>query len=343
MTTSSLISWFVSCLIGALGLTALSGCGGESDAGSSSAGTSSAGTSSAGTSSAGTSSAGSGASSANAGSGGSSASAGTGGNPSASGASNAGGNPGSGSAGAPDANGGAPGGPSSSRQVTKPKGTLTGTTSGYWEYVPPHYGNGARYPLMVFWHGIGENGDGTQESLQKVTANGPPRLIKDDKWPEDRKFVVLSPQHPGGDCPSSTEIDSFLQYAVMHYDIDLKRVYLTGLSCGAIGSWGYLGDHIDEVVAAAVLVSGDGRGAFAKAGCALGRMPVWALHGDMDPTVAPAGSIETLTKLQACTNPPAVDAKLTVYPGVEHDAWTRTFDLSAGNDVYTWLLSHQHS
>jgi poly(3-hydroxybutyrate) depolymerase len=243
------------------------------------------------------------------------------------------------SGGAPDPSGGAPSGPSSSRHVARPVGSVTGTTSGFWEYLPPHYGNGERYPLLVFWHGIGENGDGSLVALQKVPANGPPRLVKEDRWPEDRRFIVLSPQHPGTDCPSAKEIHDFIQFAITHYDVDLARVYLTGLSCGAIGSWNYLGEHIDEVVAAAVLVCGDGRAAFAKAGCALGRLPIWALHGELDPTVPPAGSIEPMTRLNACI-PPPVAAKLSVYPAVKHDSWTRTYDLSAGNDVYGWLLSH---
>ena len=254
-----------------------------------------------------------------------------------------------GTGGAPDPNGGAPGGPSSTRHVARAAGSVTGTAQGYWEYLPPHYGNGARYPLLVFWHGIGENGNGSAAQLQSVTANGPPRLVKDNQWPETRPFVLLSPQHPKGDngpdqvpedCPKSTEIDAFIRFGVEHYDVDPKQVYLTGLSCGAIGSWNYLADHLVEVVSAAVLVSGDGRAAFAKAGCALGEVPLWALHGDQDPIVDAKGSTETLAKIQACAPAPE-DAKLTVYPGVTHDAWTRTYDLTAGNDVYAWLLSHR--
>ncbi|HEY0464094.1 MAG TPA: hypothetical protein VGC79_07800 [Polyangiaceae bacterium] len=245
----------------------------------------------------------------------------------------------SGGGGATDPQGGAPSGPSSSRLIARPVGSVTGTTSGFWEYLPPRYGNGDRYPLMVFWHGLGENGDGSLAALQRVTANGPPRLLKEDRWPEDRSVIVLSPQHPGNNCPSSNEIDAFLRFAIAHYEVDLKRVYLTGLSCGAIGSWNYLADHLDEVVAAAVLVCGDGRDAFSKAGCALGRVPIWALHGELDPTVPATGSIEPMTALSACL-PAPVEAKLTVYPGVGHDSWTSTYDLSAGNDVYGWLLAH---
>jgi hypothetical protein len=32
--------------------------------------------------------------------------------------------------------------------------------------------------------------------------------------------------------------------------------------------------------------------------------------------------------------------QLTVYADADHDAWSRTSDLSAGNDIYAWLLEH---
>ena len=53
------------------------------------------------------------------------------------------------------------------------------------------------------------------------------------------------------DLPKSfdpADIDAFIRYAVEHYDIDEQRVYLTGQSCGAIGAWQYLAQHLDEVV-----------------------------------------------------------------------------------------------
>ena len=50
-----------------------------------------------------------------------------------------------------------------------------------------------------------------------------------------------------------------------------------------------------------------------------------------------AGSVDELFE----TIP--ADLRLTVYPGVGHDSWDRTYDLSAGHDIYSWLLTHEHS
>lgn len=54
------------------------------------------------------------------------------------------------------------------------------------------------------------------------------------------------------------------------------------------------------------------------------------------------GSTDPVASLKACTNPAAVDAKLTTYPGVGHDSWTMTYGLSnQANDIYARLMSHQ--
>jgi len=299
------------------------------------AGSASGGSASGGVSSAGASAGGASAGSATqAGSGGLGAAGTTGGSPS--GGTASGGTGGS----AIDPNGGAPAGVASGRHTPRPIGSKANNTAGFWEYLPPHYGNGARYPLLVFRHGIGENGNGTSE-LQKVVVHGPPKLIEADQWPEGRNWVVLSVQHTGEGCASPQETQDFLTYALANYDIDPTRVYLTGLSCGAIGGWDYLGEHTNETVAAAVLICGNGRPAFAKAGCNLGKVPIWAFHGEADPTVDPKGSTEAVASLKACTAPAAVDVKLTTYPGVGHDSWTMTYNVSnPANDIYAWLESH---
>ncbi|MEA2697740.1 MAG: hypothetical protein QOI66_2011, partial [Myxococcales bacterium] len=239
-------------------------------------------------------------------------------------------------------------GPSAGRQVARPVGS-TAAALGYHEYLPPGYGDGTKRPVLFFFHGVGENGNGTSD-LPRVTANGPPKLIAANQWPASRPFIVLSPQHRpmagapdpvyiGFDCWTPTEIHDFVAFALTTYQIDLHRIYVTGLSCGAMGSANYFKQYgAGQGVAAAALISGNANIFWPTPGCALvGDMGFWAFHGDADTTVPIAGDNTALGHLTACPQP-RKEVKYTVYPGGGHDVWTRTYDLSAGNDVYTWLL-----
>ena len=78
----------------------------------------------------------------------------------------------------------------------RPVGTLVGAPQGYWEYLPPGYGDGAKRPLLVSLHGSGSNGTGHQGVAREAARRpGIPKLIEDDKWPAARPFIVLMPQH----------------------------------------------------------------------------------------------------------------------------------------------------
>jgi poly(3-hydroxybutyrate) depolymerase len=236
-------------------------------------------------------------------------------------------------------------GPSSERQKPISKDTTT-APNGYYEYLPPGYDETTPVPLMVFWHGIGEDGDGLFEAdgggdLPKVLANGPPKLIAADQWPNTRPFIVLSPQHGMSGCPSASEVDAFITWATGHYAVDAKRVYLTGLSCGAIGSWAYITVYEAKAVAATLLISGDPGAAWSTDGCSLVKdLALWSVHGTNDGTVAYAPDQAEMTNLLACPLPRA-DVRWTSVDGGPHDVWTQTYDLSAGyGDVYAWMLAN---
>ena len=155
----------------------------------------------------------------------------------------------------------------------RPLGSVVGAPQGFLEYVPPGYGDGESRPLLVFLHGGDEHGIGYGRQLERLYKLGIPKLIKNNDWPEDRPFVVLMPQYgpeTAGHCRSAYEVDSFFKFAIKQYDVDENRVYLTGVSCGAIDAWEYLGAFKDDIVAATVLISGLARYAFDEAGCSLG-------------------------------------------------------------------------
>ena len=122
-----------------------------------------------------------------------------------------------------------------------------------------------------------------------------------------------------------------------NYNIDEDRVYLTGLSSGGHGVWEYTAKY-PEVVAAAVPIAGTGVG---QNYCELANVPIWAFHGENDATVAPSNSITPIQEINKCSN--VVEAKLTLYSGVGHNSWDRTYSGSAGHDIYSWMLSYDKS
>jgi dienelactone hydrolase len=108
--------------------------------------------------------------------------------------------------------------------------------------------------------------------------------------------------------------------------------------------WDYLAAHGDEVVAAAVPIAGHAMWALEKAGCEpLATVPVWAFHGAMD-EIVPVSYVEgQRDQIRACEGAESVEMELTIYPDayhVDNNAWDRTYDLSARNDIYAWMLEH---
>ncbi|GGI48288.1 hypothetical protein GCM10010932_29760 [Agromyces flavus] len=251
----------------------------------------------------------------------------------------------------------------------RPLGT-TEASMGYYEYLPPSYGEvGGGSPLLVVANGYGENGDGSAEGLDRLLFTGIPRFIDVGGWPLDRPLVVLSTQHieqppglgpvcedvpwfgscvmqlqhdlghpPVSPCTTPDELRDFIEFATGRYDVDPDRVYLTGLSCGAFGTWEYLAEFGDDQVAAAVPIAGEGRPAWATSACALGDVAIWAIHGELDPDVNPAGSIEPITSLSGCAGVAPERAKLSIYPGLGHDGWDQAYSGSEGDDIYSWML-----
>lgn len=236
-------------------------------------------------------------------------------------------------------------------QTPRPLGS-TPAAFGYYEYLPASYATAPmrRYPLLLFFHGSGEKGDGVAD-LPLVLRNGPPRLIDDGNWLDvtTAPFIVISPQSSSA-FPSADAVHAFIATMLDRYRVDETRVYLTGLSAGAFTSWSYLAAYQDQV-AAAVPIAGAGN---PGAACGMLEVPVWAFHGDADGTVGFGGSVAMVDAINDCSPGPAQRARLTLYRGVGHDSWSRTYDLTGmgsaeveptrdpyDESIYDWLLAHR--
>ena len=232
------------------------------------------------------------------------------------------------------------------RHIKWPIGTKY-SEQGFWEYLPREYETRENSPLIVFLHGLGENGNGNDIDLNKILNHGPPTLINQNTWLTDQNptgdvFIVLSPQNSKGDCHQPDDVHEFLTWAIDEYNVDETRVYLTGLSCGGIGVWNYLEYYLhDDIVAAVVPIAGDGIDAWTRHGCDLGKIPIWAFHGDLDDVIDVEGTNIPMDGLANCSS--TVDARKTIYNGIFHDSWSFTYSLGNEHDIYQWMLSHEKS
>ncbi|TWT38396.1 carboxylesterase family protein [Blastopirellula retiformator] len=198
---------------------------------------------------------------------------------------------------------------------------------GYWIYLPTDYAaDGQPKPLMLFLHGAGERGD----DLAKVKKHGPPKLVAK----QDLPFIIVSPQcSPNvwwNEAEKQEALTQLLTEIEANYNVDPTRIYCTGLSMGGFGAWSLVAKHPHKF-AAALPICGGGDPELAKA---LTSTPLWVFHGEKDHVVPLKRSEEMVEAVNAAGG----DVKLTIYPGVDHDSWTQTYE---NPEVFTWLLSHQ--
>jgi predicted peptidase len=196
----------------------------------------------------------------------------------------------------------------------------------YLLHLPNIYEKNKSYPLILFLHGAGERGNDT--SLLKV---GLPKLLKTARaYP----FILVAPQCPV-DSWWTRELDvlsTFLKDFLEHHAVDKKRIYLTGLSMGGDGTWRLAALHPTWFAAIVPICGRDKTNSVAK----LKKIPTWAFHGAKDDIVPVSESRKVVRGINRLGG----NAKLTVYPDADHNAWDRAYKTK---ELYEWLFAqHRH-
>jgi pimeloyl-ACP methyl ester carboxylesterase len=194
----------------------------------------------------------------------------------------------------------------------------------YLLYIPDGYGKDTtvNWPLILFLHGGAERGN----NLERVKANGPPKLIaKGKQFP----FIIVSPQVPSGEFWDPDLLVWMLKDILKKYNVDEDRIYLTGLSIGGLGTW-ETSEKYPEMFAAIAPVSGWGD---PLQTWKIRHTPVWIFHGAKDPVVPVIASVVMADSLKQYNN-----VKLTIYPNAVHDCWTETYN---NDELYKWFLEHK--
>ncbi len=200
---------------------------------------------------------------------------------------------------------------------------------GYYVFLPENYDANKKYPLVLFLHGAGERGDGSEEKLPLVCVNALPKYAEEG---EEYPFILLCPQ-----CPENIvwnnivlTLKALVDKIAAQYSADPDRIVCTGLSMGGFGTW-EMGVTYPDFFAAIAPVCGGG---FSWRAALLKDMPVWAFHGDAD-SVVPISYSETMVEAikKAGGNP-----KFTVFPGVNHNSWDSAYQTT---DVVKWLTEQR--
>ncbi|WMT91885.1 PHB depolymerase family esterase [Pelagibacterium sp. H642] len=189
-----------------------------------------------------------------------------------------------------------------------------------YNFYSPDLEDGAQAPLVIFLHGSGQSHD-TNHFPDDITADTLSPILANQggvTWIENapETAFVLAPQAPARDFRdendlggwSSAETQQLLNGLIDEIiadnpGIDTDRIYLTGLSMGAMGSWTLLTNEdpsIADRFAAAVLMNGrhsqldeDGSSDL----LANLSVPLWLMHADTDPVVDVEGSRDPFARL----------------------------------------------
>jgi predicted peptidase len=219
---------------------------------------------------------------------------------------------------------------------------------GYLERLPDDYysDSAKQYPCIIFLHGSGQRGTGTDYDLKKVASTALPKNIQNGHKmcftnPVTKVvecFIVLSPQTNKWSWRYDGVI--FARWALQNYRIDPSRMYLTGLSMGGEGTWfnACFSDNEPNLWAAIAPVCGrasytDGQNVAKK------KIPVWAFHGSADTAIPVTGLLNPVLGMKSIAGNVSV---LTIYENQPHYIWDRSYNPTNAwhkPNVYEWFLT----
>ncbi|ELR73529.1 hypothetical protein C900_02614 [Fulvivirga imtechensis AK7] len=222
----------------------------------------------------------------------------------------------------------------------------------YLVFTPTGYDAGdasTTYPLIVYLHGAQAIGHQINCSFGK----GLPGAINNNSntfFDTLKMFVVAPHVRLGSKCSDLANndyewdpamVNEVVDHFIGEYNIDTGRIFGSGISLGAKGIWDYALAYPDKLIGLAPF-SGN---APIENICTLDGVAVWAFHGEADGTIPPTGGADrkggqtVVETINNCPNAPYLPAYITLFDAKGHNGWDQVYDLSAGYNLYEWLLS----
>ena len=222
-----------------------------------------------------------------------------------------------------------------------------GDTLPYRLLRPQEMKPGKKYPLVLFLHGAGERGrdnerqlfHGGQMFLNPVNREQYPAFVLVPQCPETGYWAYtespasFSPAEMPLEVPVSptfTTLKELLDTYLAMPQVDKNRVYIIGLSMGAMGTYD-MTIRFPEIFAAAIPICGTVNPERLKAA-----KPVKfrIFHGDHDNVVPIEGSRSAYKALKTA----GADVEYIEFPGCDHGSWNQAFNRP---DFMSWLFSQK--
>lgn len=203
-----------------------------------------------------------------------------------------------------------------------------GDKSKYVLFVPHDYQDDKAFPLILFLHGAGETGT---DGMKQAQVGLGPAIEKRQKT---FGFIAVLPQSQQRTWQADTE-DSQRALAILAqvqktYNVDSKRIYLTGISMGGYGTWSLAAKYSERWAAIAPICGGGDP----KDAARIKGIPCWCFHGDADEAVPVQESREMIEALKKAGGKPKYDE----YANVGHNSWDRAY---GNEELYRWFLQQK--
>ena len=188
--------------------------------------------------------------------------------------------------------------------------------------------DGKKYPVFVFFHGIGEAGS-IYDNEYQLYHGGQNHMNAVDNGVFDG--FLLYPQSVGGTWTNQFGIinEIIQNYLVPQVKADPWRIYVDGLSGGGAGSWRMMINY-PKTVAACLPIS-NSTGAYTSGIEDFKYTPIWEFQGGLDTDPSLSSATSTANTILAAGS----DFKMTVYPDQGHGCW---YSAWAEPDFYPFML-----
>lgn len=212
----------------------------------------------------------------------------------------------------------------------------------YRMLVPEQEQAGEVYPLVIFLHGAGESGTDNEKQLtygasifsNPVVAERNPAFVvfpqcKEKSWTGkiDRRMFMRGNPTPAESVYELMVMD-LLRELIKSYPVDANRVYIVGISTGAVATYDLVCRY-PEMFAAAVPICGAVNPDRLPAAKGVSFM---IFHGEVDDTIPVICGREAYKTLKSA----GATVDYNEFAGIGHDCWTMAFNTPS---LLPWLFA----